>query len=173
MKINLDKLIRRETDKLDLNFSQKIDTINYCNNSYKLSSPINIKGKVSNTNKGLYLDIDVDFILIDNCSRCLDEVEVPIEYSIQGFLVKEGFDEDEFEDDDALIFDGQEVDFVDIIEQTLDFKIPASVLCKEDCKGLCKQCGVNLNITKCQCQKTELDPRMAAIQDIFSKFKEV
>lgn len=53
MKINLDKLIRRETDKLDLNFSQKIDTINYCNNSYKLSSPINIKGKVSNTNKGL------------------------------------------------------------------------------------------------------------------------
>ena len=137
MKINLDKLIRRETDKLDLNFSQKIDTINYCNNSYKLSSPINIKGKVSNTNKGLYLDIDVDFILIDNCSRCLDEVEVPIEYSIQGFLVKEGFDEDEFEDDDALIFDGQEVDFVDIIEQTLDFKIPASVLCKEDCKGLC------------------------------------
>ena len=62
------------------------------------------------------------FYLIDifaiNIVYCLDEVEVPIEYSIQGFLVKEGFDEDEFEDDDALIFDGQEVDFVDIIEQT-------------------------------------------------------
>ena len=46
MKISLDKLIRRETNKLDLNFSQKIDTINYCNNNYKLSSPINIEGKV-------------------------------------------------------------------------------------------------------------------------------
>ena len=111
MKISLDKLIRRETDKLDLNFSQKIDTINYCNNNYKLSSPVNIEGKVSNTNKGLYLDIDVDFTIIDNCSRCLDEVVVPIEYCIQGFLVKEGFDEDDFEDDDALIFDGQELDF--------------------------------------------------------------
>ena len=33
MKISLDKLIRRETNKLDLNFSQKIDTINYCNNT--------------------------------------------------------------------------------------------------------------------------------------------
>ncbi|MDU7536726.1 MAG: hypothetical protein E7K67_06965 [Peptostreptococcaceae bacterium] len=44
MKISLDKLIRRETNKLDLNFSQKIDTINYCNNNYKLSSPINIEG---------------------------------------------------------------------------------------------------------------------------------
>ena len=38
MKISLDKLIRRETNKLDLNFSQKIDTINYCNNNYNLYS---------------------------------------------------------------------------------------------------------------------------------------
>ena len=153
-------------------FSQKIDTINYCNNNYKLSSPINIEGKVSNTNKGLYLDVDVDFTLVDNCSRCLDEVEVPIEYSIQGFLVKEGFDEDEFEDDDAIIFDGQELDLVDIIEQTLDFKIPASVLCKEDCKGLCQGCGANLNIEACSCNESAndeeiIDPRFAKLKDIF------
>ena len=172
MKISLDKLIRRETNNLDLNFSQKIDTINYCNNNYKLSSPINIEGKVSNTNKGLYLDVDVDFTLVDNCSRCLDEVEVPIEYSIQGFLVKEGFDEDEFEDDDAIIFDGQELDLVDIIEQTLDFKIPASVLCKEDCKGLCQGCGANLNIEACSCNESAndeeiIDPRFAKLKDIF------
>ena len=172
MKISLDKLIRRENNKLDLNFSQKIDTINYCNNNYKLSSPINIEGKVSNTNKGLYLDVDVDFTLVDNCSRCLDEVEVPIEYSIQGFLVKEGFDEDEFEDDDAIIFDGQELDLVDIIEQTLDFKIPASVLCKEDCKGLCQGCGANLNIEACSCNESAndeeiIDPRFAKLKDIF------
>ena len=172
MKISLDKLIRRETNKLDLNFSQKIDTINYCNNNYKLSSPINIEGKVSNTNKGLYLDVDVDFTLVDNCSRCLDEVEVPIEYSIQGFLVKEGFDEDEFEDDDAIIFDGQELDLVDIIEQTLDFKIPASVLCKEDFKGVCLGCGAKLNIYACsfnECANDEeiIDPRFAKLKDIF------
>ena len=172
MKISLDKLIRRETNKLDLNFSQKIDTINYCNNNYKLSSPINIEGKVSNTKNGFYIDIDVDFILIDNCSRCLDEVEVPIEYSIQGFLVKEGFDEDLFEDDDALIFDGQELDLVDIIEQTLDFKIPASVLCDEYCKGLCQGCGANLNIEACSCSECAndeeiIDPRFAKLKDIF------
>ena len=132
MKISLDKLIRRETNKLDLNFSQKIDTINYCNNNYKLSSPINI----------------------------------------EGFLVKEGFDEDEFEDDDAIIFDGQELDLVDIIEQTLDFKIPASVLCKEDCKGLCQGCGANLNIEACSCNESAndeeiIDPRFAKLKDLF------
>ena len=80
--------------------------------------------------------------------------------------------EDEFEDDDAIIFDGQELDFVDIIEQTLDFKIPASVLCKEDCKGLCQGCGANLNIEACSCNESAndeeiIDPRFAKLKDIF------
>ena len=172
MQINLDKLIRREIDKIDLNFSQKIDTINYCDNSYKLTSPINVNGKVSNTNKGLYLDIDVDFTILDNCARCLDEVEVPIEYSIEGFLVKEGFDEDEFEEDDAFIYDGQELNLVDIIEQTLDFNIPARILCNEDCQGLCHECGANLNKQECSCREDAndeeiIDPRFAKLKDIF------
>ena len=172
MQINLDKLIRREIDKIDLNFSQKIDTINYCDNSYKLTSPINVNGKVSNTNKGLYLDIDVDFTILDNCARCLDEVEVPIEYSIEGFLVKEGFDEDEFEEDDAFIYDGKELNLIDIIEQTLDFNIPARILCNDDCQGLCHECGANLNIEACSCNESAndeeiIDPRFAKLKDIF------
>lgn len=172
MQINLDKLIRREIDKIDLNFSQKIDTINYCDNSYKLASPINVNGKVSNTNKGLYLDVDVDFTILDNCARCLDEVEVPIEYSIKGFLVKEGFDEDEFEEDDAFIYDGQELKLVDIIEQTLDFNIPARILCNDNCKGLCQKCGANLNKQECSCSEIAndeeiIDPRFAKLKDIF------
>ena len=172
MKISLDRLIRRETDKLDLNFSQKIDTINYCDSIYKLTSPINVNGKVSNTNKGLYLDIDVDFTILDNCARCLDEVEVPIEYSIEGFLVKEGFDEDEFEEDDAFIYDGQELNLVDIIEQTLDFNIPARILCNEDCQGLCHECGANLNKQECSCSEDAndeeiIDPRFAKLKDLF------
>ena len=172
MQINLDKLIRREIDKIDLNFSQKIDTINYCDNSYKLTSPINVNGKVSNTNKGLYLDIDVDFTILDNCARCLDEVEVPIEYSIEGFLVKEGFDEDEFEEDEAFIYDGKELNLISIIEQTLDFNIPARILCNEDCQGLCHECGANLNKQECSCSENAndeeiIDPRFAKLKDIF------
>ena len=172
MQISLDRLIRRETDKLDLNFSQKVDTINYCDNSYKLLSPISIDGKISTTNKGYYIDVDVNFTLLDNCSRCLEEVEVPIEYSIQGFLVKENFDESEFEDDDAFVYDGQDVNLVNIIEQTLDFELPTQVLCSEDCEGLCQGCGANLNKEDCSCDEITndeeiIDPRFAKLKDMF------
>ena len=50
---------------------------------------------------------------------------------------------------------------------------PMKVLCREDCKGICKKCGANMNLAGCQCPKAELDPRMAAIQDIFNQCKEV
>ena len=50
---------------------------------------------------------------------------------------------------------------------------PMKVLCREDCKGLCPVCGQNLNLKTCDCDRTDLDPRMAKIRDIFKNFKEV
>ncbi len=172
MQISLDRLIRRETEEIDLNFCQKVDTINYCDENYKLASPISINGKISTTKSGLYLDVEVEFTLLDPCSRCLEEVEVPIEYSIQGFLVKEDFDENSFEDDDAFIYDGEYINLTSIIEQTLDFKVPAKVLCNENCKGLCAGCGADLNKQDCSCNKIAndeeiIDSRFAKLKDIF------
>ncbi|MGL4911204.1 MAG: YceD family protein [Romboutsia sp.] len=172
MRINLDKLLKREIEKIDLNFSEKVDTINYCDNIYRLTSPLNIVGKISTNNKGIYIDVNVDFTILDNCGRCLEEVEAPINYSIQGFLVKEDYAEDDFEDYDAFIIESSDLDLLNIIEQTLDFNMPAISLCNEDCQGLCQGCGVNLNKTNCSCSEIAndeeiIDPRFAKLKDLF------
>ena len=173
MIISLNELNKRETGKIDLNFSEKIDTIIYCDSTYNLASPINLIGKISkNAKDEIRIVADVDFILIDHCSRCLEPVEVPISYTIDGFLVSEGFDEDLFEDYDAFIIETEEVDLVKIIEQTLDFNLPSKVLCKEDCKGLCSGCGANLNKETCSCSEIasdedDIDPRFAKLKDMF------
>ena len=80
-----------------------------------------------------------------------------------------------------LLIQGTEIDYLIGFELDVDKLVyaeilvnwPMRVLCKDDCKGICKVCGMNLNKGACNCQRTELDPRMAAIQDIFNKFKEV
>lgn len=173
MIISLNELNKRETGKIDLNFSQKIDTINYCDSTYNLASPINLIGKISkNAKDEIRLVADVDFTMIDNCSRCLEPVEVLINYTIDGFLVSDDFDEDEFEDYDAFIIESDEIDLVKIIEQTLDFNIPNKVLCKEDCQGLCPDCGANLNKETCSCSEIaidedDIDPRFAKLKDMF------
>ena len=68
---------------------------------------------------------------------------------------------------------GYELDVDALIADEIVLQWPMKVLCKEDCKGLCTVCGKNLNTGECGCDRTVLDPRMAAFLDIFEQFKEV
>lgn len=124
-------------------------------------------------NKTLFIRGAVDVTLSIPCGRCLEEVPTQICFDIDKKLdINDGsLVDDEMEENDYLI--GFELDVDKLVYAEILVNWPMRVLCKEDCEGICKVCGANLNKGDCGCQRTELDPRMAAIQDIFSKFKEV
>ena len=44
-------------------------------------------------------------------------------------------------------------------------------LCSEDCKGLCPQCGADLNVEECGCNNENIDPRWSTLIDIMNKDK--
>ena len=115
----------------------------------------------------------VDLAASIPCSRCLEEVPTRIHFDIdkEFRLENSAINDEEMEDIDYLI--GFDLDVDKLIYGEILVNWPMKVLCKEDCKGICKVCGMNLNKGDCNCQRTELDPRMAAIQDVFNKFKEV
>ena len=124
-------------------------------------------------NKTLFIRGSVDVTLSIPCGRCLEEVPTQICFDIDKKLdINDSvLVDDEMEENDYLI--GFELDVDKLVYAEILVNWPMKVLCKEDCEGICKVCGMNLNKGSCDCQRTELDPRMAAIQDIFSKFKEV
>ena len=116
---------------------------------------------------------ETDLTVSIPCSRCLTEVPTDIHIVIDKKLRMDGTEvvDDEMEETDYLI--GLNLDIDKLIYGEILVNWPMKVLCREDCKGICKVCGMNLNKGNCDCQRTELDPRMAAIQDVFNKFKEV
>ena len=124
-------------------------------------------------NKTLFIKGSVDITVGIPCGRCLEEVPTQICFDIDKKLdiTDNVLIDDEMEENDYLI--GFELDVDKLVYAEILVNWPMRVLCKEDCEGICKVCGANLNKGDCGCQRTELDPRMAAIQDIFSKFKEV
>ena len=69
--------------------------------------------------------------------------------------------------------DGYNLDVDQLVHDEALLYWPERTLCREACKGLCPTCGQNLNDGSCNCTRTDLDPRMAKILDIFSNFKEV
>ena len=102
--------------------------------------------------------------------RCLEDVENTFHITIDR-SVNPNTESDGIEDVDELSFiDGYMLDVDKLIIDEIVVALPTKVLCKEDCKGLCSVCGTNLNYHSCDCHKESLDPRMAAIQDIFRDF---
>ena len=111
--------------------------------------------------------------LLIPCDRCLEEVPTSIRFDIDRKLtIEDGLAEDEEMDEtDYLI--GYDLDVDQLVYAEILVNWPMKVLCRDDCKGICRVCGMNLNHGTCKCDRFVPDPRMAAIQDIFRQFKEV
>ena len=108
------------------------------------------------------------------CSRCLEPVLVscPVDYDEE--IDMKLSEEERIEAlDESSFIQNKELDTDKLLHNEILINWPMRVLCKEDCKGICSICGKNLNHGTCDCDHTDLDPRMAQIRDIFNKFKEV
>lgn len=105
---------------------------------------IRVKGKVE-TSIGL------------NCSRCLADFTVDVASNFTIYFTRSTGDteEDEVElaEEDLLsvTYSGDEIDLSNEIAEQVLLEIPYKPLCKEDCLGLCPECGVDRNSNACIC----------------------
>ena len=95
------------------------------------------------------------------CSRCLTPVSVN---RVESF--KEKYGEGDDLPDDVLPYNGEYIDLTDTVREVLILSEPMQVLCRPDCKGLCPQCGANLNDGPCSCPTDHIDPRLAVLGDL-------
>ena len=108
------------------------------------------------------------------CDNCLAEqrVEIPISSEVEVDFNQSC--EDRINDmNETAYIDGYDLDVDRLVYEEILLGFPMKVLCQEDCKGICKVCGANLNQGECGCVRTEPDPRMSVIRDIFNNVKEV
>ncbi|MEO7658752.1 MAG: DUF177 domain-containing protein, partial [Pyrinomonadaceae bacterium] len=67
--------------------------------------------------------------------------------------------------DESLVEDGK-IDMAEVVREQLLLVQPEQIFCREDCKGLCPQCGANLNLIDCKCADDDIDPRWAALKNL-------
>lgn len=108
-------------------------------NPVKVTGEITLTGEDSACVKG-----EVAFFLKGCCTRCLEETER--EY------VCEFFEEVDGSGDAAYKLVNDKVDVKKIADDTVIMNLPINFLCKEECKGICAGCGVNLNHDECKCK---------------------
>ena len=95
------------------------------------------------------------------CGRCLKEITAVTKAEV---LEKFYPTSAENIEKDAFVYDSDVIDIAIPLRESLLLAEPLQALCREDCKGLCPVCGVNLNEETCTCETKTIDPRLAALK---------
>lgn len=107
------------------------------------------------------------------CDRCLNDVEIDFDIDFSKTIDMSNDLVDEEDRDDFAYIVESNLDVDKLVYNEVLVNMPMKVLCDDNCKGICNRCGANLNLQQCDCDRTELDPRMSKILDVFNNFKEV
>ncbi len=105
------------------------------------------------------------------CSRCAAPVTGSLSASLLVFADRRGSDSarDEAalaEEGSVLYHDGIELDLGEAIREAVILEVPQTTLCRPDCRGLCPNCGQDLNESECACAAGPTDPRWEALKEI-------
>ena len=81
---------------------------------------------------------------------------------------KDGETEREIDDDDLTtsVYRDGTLDVVEMLREQFELALPMKPLCAQSCRGLCPECGANLNRAECGCQPTWEDPRLAPLKGL-------
>ena len=137
---------------------------------YEFLRPLDVHVTFYRAQLDLFFDGSVRGTAAATCARCLEPqpYELANEFSI--ILTPETRLRGEIElgagDLTQSFYSGHEVDLTPLVYEQVLLALPTRPLCAEECRGLCPQCGANLNTGQCACTTDSGDPRLAVLRSL-------
>ncbi len=113
--------------------------------------------------KGIYITGGLHSNVGAECARCLDPVHLAITIQLDElfYYPPQSTPPGEF----SVGEDGF-LDLAPLVRQLSLLEIPMQPFCRSDCKGICAECGQNLNEATCDCEIDTIDPRLASLRSL-------
>ena len=169
MRIELENL---EGGKGDLAHVYQPEELNPVDERVNLTEPASVTGKVRLSGHQVLVNGHVDTRARVECDRCLKPVELPVsaDFTLE-YISGSDYESSEVAEltEDALlvsVFNGEALDIDEIAKEQILLAVPTRMLCREDCKGICPECGTDRNTGECNCVTNEIDPRWAALKNL-------
>lgn len=136
-----------------------------------LLSPISGEVRFLRTGSDILVTGTLETTLQKDCGRCLTQFSTPVSFELEEQFyptidITTGValpPPPEGEDEANQIDEQHTLDLLEVIRQDLLLESDGILYCSPDCKGLCPQCGENLNINSCTCEEEEIDSRWAGL----------
>lgn len=138
---------------------------------YGLDEPVKVKLTYYRAGIELFLQGEISATAHGSCARCAEEFHAPRMRPFRYVLAPRSIGDDaaaamRTEDLEFTLYDGDEVDLSPLVREQTLLAYSTLPVCREDCRGLCPRCGVNLNETICGCRTEIADPRLAVLRSL-------
>ena len=174
MLVSLAEIVNKQSGTILKEFEFGMSELPYHGNTYKIleKSPISLL-LIKMEKKVIRIEVDINLTFLVPCDRCLEEVPVPLQIAVVSEVDLSKTEAERMEAlDETSYIDGYDFDVDRFLYEEVLVAFPAKVLCSEECKGICKTCGVNQNNGKCECDNTEPELRMSVIRDLIESFQQ-
>lgn len=145
------------------------------NRECEFLTPIETRLEVNRVGDIVNVDGELNTSIRIACDRCLVKFENELE-SLFSLTYSQDFEDTTEESDDELELSseemglmpirGEEVDFREGVQEQVVLALPLRALCSDTCKGLCPQCGIDLNKAECTCTKVVPAGKFAALRKL-------
>lgn len=143
--------------------------------AYGVQSPVHLVFDIHKDGRQFRVIGRVQATLALACGRCLEEYALPVNASFDVLYLPHaentGEGEVEVEEDDltTAYYRDEQIDLGQLIREQFYLAIPMKPLCRDDCRGLCPECGTNLNTASCTCVRQWVDPRLGTLKSLLDK----
>lgn len=149
--------------------------INFLEDTIRQVTPLHVEGEADLVTESLAeiriqgkLAVEMEC----DCDRCLEPTRFPVESQFDLFY--RPVTEDEAPGEVALdegetevsFYEGGGVELGEVLREHILLTLPMQKLCREDCKGICPQCGQNHNVAPCTCEARPGDDRWSALREV-------
>ncbi len=131
--------------------------------SFGILAPLKLEIALLNRATVLGLEYKVRFNQRCICDRCLKEELKENEMTFSHTLVRSL---NGTESEGYLLVPDDRLNIAVVAEEDILLELPKWYLCREDCKGICPMCGVDLNCSSCGCKQDNSDPRLEILKKL-------
>lgn len=162
MKVNIQGL-KRGVNPFE--FDADLDVLSFDAVNYDVNL-VHVSSSVDKSDESIIVNSEFTADLRPGCDRCLKQFDQTFE---DRFTIIYTTTADSLGDDDSVRLLSQSTQTIDLSEglrEAVLLALPMQFKCSKDCKGLCDQCGANLNVKTCSCTKEFVDARWAGLQKL-------
>ncbi len=170
MEVSIHEAAKRLGEVFPFSLEEELGEITYGGRQLCFEGAAKAQGTVSGDGSGFTVTGQGSVVFLSRCARCNEPVKEPFAFSFEERFVRPAM---AGEDEECYFYEGDTLELRDAYLDNLLLQMPLISLCSPDCKGLCPQCGTNLNHGRCKCADTAAGSPFDILRTLSLENKEV